>query len=227
MLKSNLYHIQECIWSARGAWVKKHILPDYKISISPSGDAGLASHEVFLKELGVPSGMVNPFPNRVYCLKFATNINNFEVIKHGNGPPEVIESKNTLEFLSFSYHGYHKVSHEHKLKHIKKFIKFVGKCCRTERLPAVIGGDFNYDIRKIEWMPRDEIKVFGGTSSEHRSIDFLCTVCENAFETQMVMLPFVGHLEIDKVVPLELYGKITNHAPYFGDLCLFKKLSPD
>lgn len=121
-LKSNLCHIQECIWSERGAWVKKHILPDYKIRISQSGDAGIASHTVFLKEQGPPSCVVNPFPNRVYCLKFSTNIN-FEVIKHEMGLPEVIKSNKTLEFLSFSYHGYHKVPSASKIIHIKKFME--------------------------------------------------------------------------------------------------------
>lgn len=94
-------------------------------------------------------------------------------------------------------------------------------------MPAIIGGDFNYNIRKIDWKPQHRMKVFGGTSDRHRSIDFLCTVYEDAFETKMVMLPFVGFLDSDKVVPLKISGKITNHVPYFGNLCLFKELSSD
>ena len=222
-LRSNLHHIQECIWSQRGVWIKESILSGYKIRISPSGDAGLASHIMFLKQQGPPSGMRNPFPKRVCCLKFSTKIN-FEVVKHEMGLPSVEESDKILEFLSFSYHGYHKVPKEHKIMHIKKCINFVGKCCRAEKLPAIIGGDFNFNIRKIDWTSQDKIKIFGGTSSRHRSIDFLCTVCEDAFETKMVMLPFVGYLDIDKVVPLEVCGRITNHVPYFGNICLFKEL---
>ena len=231
MLRSNLYHIQECIWSETGVWVKKNILPpaDYKIRISPSGDAGIASHTRFLKELGPPSGMVSSFltsvlksfASRAYCLKFSTNIT-YEVIK-----PEwvVTRSSKTLKFLSFSFHGYHKKSPEFKTLYIKRFIEFVGKCCRAEKLPAIVGGDFNYDIRKINWERRHRIKIFGGTSNSHRSIDFLCTVYENAFETRMAMIPFVGFIDINEFVPPKLHGKTTNHVPYFGTFCLYKELS--
>ena len=231
LLKCSLHHLQECTWKSPSVWAIKSILPDHLVSLNlvdgtVVGEAGIAGLSGVL-DLIQPSGWsagFGPFPDRIHY-RIIKSIRTLEVISIPGQHPMVNPSETKLDFLSFSYHGRYKVKNSQKKEQIVKFIEYVGACCREQGLPAIVGGDFNFDIRKIPWQEQHKIKIFGGTSEQHSSIDFLCTVHGETFETKMGMMwPFFGYLDIAQLATPDLAGKITNHPPYFGCLYLYKDL---
>lgn len=232
-LPCQLHHLQECIWrGTSNVWLGLHvqqILPlGFVVSSTPTKDAAIAcdlKNLTLVEKLNFPNN--SSVRNRICACKMSA-IFTRELI-WSDDYFEVTVRKNALEFLSFSFHGYYKISNQQKVRDITSFIQYVVWWCEQKRLPAIVGGDFNYNIKDIAWSPQlqQKIKIFGGTNLDYSSIDYLCVVCGNMFPTKMAMMgPFFRYLDIRPFIPNELLGRITNHVPYFGEIMLFRDL-PD
>ena len=214
-LNCDLHHIQECLWNP---WSKNghDILAGYSVESTSTEEihAGIASDLSSLtrKDMGISNSFLS---KRSFFSKFSA-IMTYECLTRK-------QSAIPLKFLSFSFHGSHKVTDGEKVQQISQFFEFVIKCCRAEELPAIVGGDFNYDIRMIEAIQKD-VRIFGEPVSV-RVIDYLCIVCGYTFETKMTM-SHEGKLDITKLPSCteSIRDKITNHLPRFGYIHLYKKL---
>lgn len=183
---------------------------------SPNKEAAIAFNEYFLKkeDFSVAGTLPDELQGRFYCCKLSA-IKTFKVSKQveicGSGHGDF------LQFLSFSFHGHHSsYTDEQKLEEIKAFIKCVEDNCEREKLPAIIGGDFNLDIKKLE---NENIKIFN-RYERPQHIDFLCIVCFDKFETKISMLEASGSTYVRR-------RNGTTHPFYYEYLMLHRSQKTD
>ena len=186
--------IQECIWKKK-YWDEILQGKDHTVNVIDGYHAGIAVAKNIKAE---PHG---------------------DTFRWGCWLISVTAEQQELKFLSFSYHCSLEKNKEYR---IQQFISKVTETCEEKRLPAIIGGDFNYDIRKItEWPdinPQD-IRIYPETPASKKSIDFICVVHGESFETTITMLDeCVTRFDIAKEVQVlqELKNVITTHSPLLG-----------
>lgn len=220
-LECQIYHIQECTWVPRSKFWGT-VLPECHVMSHNNLEAGLAYYKG--QDQPRPLGAAGVDHDRAYYQKFTTTSSTII-----NCDMEVYDvSGRGLMFLSFSFHGRHKADRDRKEMEIIEFFQLVINRCKKEKIPAIVGGDFNYNIRLIA-SDLPEVRIYGGTCPGKRSIDFLCVVCGDNFDTKMSMLfsPnsfYLSEDDIKKHIPENLVAnKITNHVPYFGIICLYKE----
>ena len=111
------------------------------------------------------------------------------------------------------------------------------------RLPAIVGGDFNYDLQKYQWdldSANDQdlrrIQMLDPITryflvegrSPNREIDYLCTVCATQFPTKLLLDPpqtYNLHDIARRVTGRDINpDEITNHWPYAGRIRLWTTL---
>ena len=233
-LGCNLYLLQELLWVVTSKiWVGNskiwtgRIFPDCAIDIRATRrEAGVVINGagIAVRSLDMVDFDNKYLRGRICCCRIIVP-RTFKVQTHlflGKRRSRLVcvkDSSEYLHFLSFSFHGHHKIRKECKESNIKTFIEHVRECCERERLPAIIGGDFNYDIRNIRWEKEDHIEIY---SPRRPAIDFLCTVHEDTFATKMTLVPeFARCQDITENVPEELKGKITNHLPLVGFIMIY------
>ena len=210
--------IQECMWKKSTIW--EDILPGHTVQVTNA----IASSEYHagIAVANLKAGKFNRGGTHRWGYQLLT-----------------VTEQQKVKFLSFSYHGSRKVSDKKKKNYITQFISTVMKFCDEQKRPAIVGGDFNYDIRRITWTDKikPHIQICAGSPEPHTSIDFLCVVHGETFQTKIVMPKTLltrldvakdgldiakEGLEEDQAAELEkIKGKITTHPALFGHILLY------
>ena len=167
--------IQECMWKREDMW--SEILPRHAVAVYTTITKNKKGKKYREYHAGIAVA------------------NDLEAESESAGPRWVcqkltVTEQQKVKLLSFSYHGSRKVPDESKIQLIIKFISDkVIQFCIGEECPAIVGGDFNYDIRRITWPEdiRPHIQICAGNPEPHTSIDFLCVVHGETFQTKMIM----------------------------------------
>ena len=164
-----------------------------------------------------------------------------ELVKKRDGSTEERSSSAKLKCLLFSFHGWYRCNDNQKMKDILFFFKYVRNCCRAAQLPAIVGGDFNFDLRKFASKATESgkkrlrklVNTICSTVVGRRSeseIDYFCTVCSNEFPTKL-MLEQVQTYDLHSIATESKTSKgepiktdeITNHWPYTARIRLWMK----
>ena len=249
-LNCDLHHLQELLWKEDSNIWSRRIFPDdcdvdVKATKRKEG-AAINNAGIALKRDRIE--VVDKFEytdrERLYCCRIqVTDTFQIHEEKRKRKISRIKKSSQYLRFLSSSYHGKSSIIDKFKEENIKGLIQAVKQWCEEEKLPAIIGGDFNYDIRKIRDFKDDPNIQIYCSESKHRpdTIDFLCTVHEDSYDTKMTLVPqFVRHLDIRKDIPdgsdlpqgfdpkrdLSL-NNITNHLPIFGVVMIYGPSMPE
>ena len=225
-LNCDLHHLQELLWKDDSNIWSLNIFPGCAV------DIGATEREAGVAIINAPNRNTIKVVDkhftdheRLYSCRIQV-ADKLQICVEEERIYPVKESRQYLQFLSFSYHGrFRATKEEDKIRNIGEFIDLVKECCEDHYLPAIIGGDFNYDIRDIRALQDDpNIKIYC-SESEHRkkTIDFLCTVHEDTFKTRMTMVPeFVRHHDIRQNIPEGFdQTEITNHLPISGLIVIY------
>lgn len=226
-LNQDLYCLQECIW-CDGSNIWSAILPGHSVSVSNSKEAGLATRQVFLQQQPLVTFQVDyDFMRR--CETIVT-VNFTYKVTLINGVPQFEQSSERMQFLAFSYHGFHKITRDEKRAKIIAFFNYVGGCCDHVQLPAVVGGDFNLDVMDGDYIKNQancDLVFYGGYSTEFSSNDFICLVNKSRYPTKIEIFPKIYYFESSdyrKYANPTIQDKLPNHVPYYADIVLTKKL---
>ena len=151
------------------------------------------------------------------------------------------EDEECLKCLYFSFHGQTSfTNHQQKLEEIMSFFEYAQKNCIKFQLPALIGGDFNYDLRmfssdvaqvydndfkeRLHWLENILCFLIPGRSSDC-DIDYFCTICSTEFRTKL-FVDGVESFDLFKIaddMSLNLCDT-SNHGPYTVRISLFQSL---
>ena len=213
-MNCDIYLLQECTWTRENLW-EQMLTSNYIVrGFNTNSHAGMA----VIKAGAVVRGnhphirvlkYINSERWRCYYLTTTTT-----------------QQQQEVQFLSFSYHA---IRHP-KVKDITDFISEVMCLCDEEQcqLPAIIGGDFNYDIKDIDNWPEDikpHIQFCAGTPEPQRSIDFLCVVYGERFKTKMILPEtLTTRLDIaEEARAARFDSDVTTHPALFGHILLYSQ----
>jgi len=243
-LSSDVYLMQECEFQHSSTlWGDLFDLNQFHVNviqatsdISESRDAGMAwkaatligsNFGAYVYHDGDPVDLQNLL-NRFAEIRYVA-VNTREVILRNGKQSTRLSHHRKLSFLAFSFHGRYKVPHEAKRAQILAFFAHVMNRCIQTQLPALVGGDFNYDLSRddIRGQLTDEFTFGGGfIRLPDNEIDYICCVSPNAIPTKLSFETVPDTVDIyhaaDQSQPRIPRDDITNHWPYYARMLLYQ-----
>ena len=139
-------------------------------------------------------------------------------------------------FLAVSWHGPWRVNippAKSRLEILQDLIRLLRVVCEKEKLSSfIIGGDFNFDLSKVDSL-QTEYGVTLCTQDKERGSSFVSFKDTFIFSFPSNTLPMTGKITVSSVAPFELKNEsgesaLLDHVPVKGDLkvvCTNKKPS--